>query len=62
MPPVSEDIMTEKTFKCSVCGESFRGKTEQEVLDTALKHAVEEHGMQDTAELRDRFRSMIREE
>ena len=60
--PALEEIMAEKTFKCSVCGESFRGSTAEEVLDRAVKHAVDEHGMQDTAELREKFRSMVHEE
>jgi len=36
--------------------------TEDEVLKLAVRHAVEEHGHQNTPELRDQLRSMLKEQ
>ncbi|HSU14541.1 DUF1059 domain-containing protein [Longimicrobium sp.] len=36
--------------------------SEDEVMRVALRHAVEEHGHQDTPELRDQLRSMLVDE
>ena len=35
---------------------------EEEVLNIAVDHAVESHGLRDTPSLRERLRSMLREE
>ncbi len=34
----------------------------KEVTNTAIRHAIEDHGHKDTAELRKQIRKMIREE
>ncbi len=36
--------------------------TEQEVLPVAIRHAVQEHGHEDTPELRDQIKAMLRDE
>jgi hypothetical protein len=36
--------------------------TEEEVLDLAVLHAVTAHGHQETAELREQIRSMLKDE
>jgi hypothetical protein len=36
--------------------------TEDDVLDLAVLHATSAHGHQDTAELRDKIRSMLQDE
>jgi len=35
--------------------------TEQEVLDTAVQHAVSAHGHQNTPDLREQIRSMLKD-
>ncbi len=35
---------------------------EEEVLNIAVQHAVQSHGQQNTPELRDQLRSMLRDE
>jgi len=36
--------------------------TEEEVLKVAVRHAVEEHGHQDTPELREQLRAMLHDQ
>lgn len=36
--------------------------TEEEVLKVAVRHAVEEHGHQNTPELREQIRAMLKDE
>jgi predicted small metal-binding protein len=36
--------------------------TEQEVLDAAVQHAISAHGHQDTPELREQIKSMLKDE
>ncbi len=36
--------------------------SEEEVLNIAVQHAVQSHGHQDTPELREQLRSLLREE
>lgn len=36
--------------------------TEEEVLTVAVRHAVEEHGHEDTTELREQIRSILKDE
>lgn len=36
--------------------------TEEEVLTVAVRHAVQEHGHENTAELREQIRSMLKDE
>jgi hypothetical protein len=43
------------------CGVAISG-SEEEVLDIAVQHAVISHGHQDTPELRETLRSMLRDE
>ena len=57
-----------KTITCAhggiVCGATVRGETEQEVLDKAVTHARDDHGV-DVARsktLTNYLRSLIREE
>jgi hypothetical protein len=35
--------------------------TEEEVLDAATQHAIESHGHEDTPDLRDQLRSLLKE-
>lgn len=43
------------------CGVTISG-SEEEVLDIAVQHAVMSHGHEDTPELREMLRSMLRDE
>jgi predicted small metal-binding protein len=43
------------------CSLTIAGR-EEEVLPVAIRHAVEDHGHEDTAELREQIRSMLKEE
>jgi len=43
------------------CDVAISGK-EDDVLDIAVQHAVQSHGQQDTPQLREQLRSMLREE
>jgi predicted small metal-binding protein len=45
----------------SNCSLTIAG-TEDEVLRVAVRHAVEDHGHEDTPELREQLRGMLREE
>lgn len=47
---------TEKPCDIAISG------NEEEVLDIAVQHAVKSHGHQDTRELREQLRSMLRDE
>jgi predicted small metal-binding protein len=47
---------TEKPCDIAISG------NEEEVLNIAVQHAVQSHGHQDTPELREQLRSMLREE
>lgn len=44
--------------KCSV---AISADTEQEVMDAAVQHAVQQHGHQDTPEFRSQLRQAIHE-
>lgn len=56
-----------KTIDCrkmpseSHCTLAISG-TEEEVLNVAVRHAVQEHGHQDSPELREQIRSMLQDE
>jgi len=56
-----------KTIDCrqfpsdSGCTVAITG-TEEEVLKVAVRHAVEEHGHQNTPELREQLRSMLKDQ
>jgi predicted small metal-binding protein len=43
------------------CSVTIAG-TEEEVLDVAVRHAVEEHGHENTPELREQLRRMLTDE
>lgn len=45
----------------NACDIAISGK-EEEVLNIAVQHAVQSHGHQDTPELREQLRSMLRDE
>lgn len=47
---------TEKPCDIAISG------SEEEVLNIAVQHAVESHGHTDTPDLRERLRSMLRDE
>jgi predicted small metal-binding protein len=47
---------TEKTCNVAISGD------EEEVLNVAVQHAVQSHGRNDTPELREQLRSMLRDE
>ena len=49
------DYPSEKNCSLRVSG------TEEEVLDVATQHAVQTHGHEDTPELRDQLRSLLKE-
>ena len=50
------DHPSEKNCSLKISG------TEQEVLDAAVRHAVSTHGHQDTPELREQIKSMLKDE
>ncbi len=49
------DYPTDKNCSLKISG------TEQEVLDTAVQHAVSAHGHQNTPDLREQIRSMLKD-
>ena len=50
------DHPSEKNCSLKISG------TEQEVLDAAVQHAVSAHGHEDTPELREQIKSMLKDE
>ena len=50
------DYPSEKNCSLKISG------TEEEVLDAAMQHAVSTHGHQNTPELREQIKSMLKEE
>jgi predicted small metal-binding protein len=50
------DYPSEKNCSLKISG------TEVEVLDAATQHAVSAHGHEDTAELREQIKSMLKDE
>jgi predicted small metal-binding protein len=50
------DQPSEKNCSLKISG------TEQEVLDAAVQHVVSAHGHQDTPELREQIKSMLKDE
>ena len=50
------DYPSEKNCSLKISG------TEQEVLDAAVQHAVSSHGHENTPELRDEIKSMLKDE
>jgi predicted small metal-binding protein len=50
------DYPSEKNCSLKISG------TEQEVLDAAVQHAVSGHGHEDTPELREQLKSMLKDE
>jgi len=50
------DYPSEKNCSLKISG------TEQEVLNAAVRHAVSAHGHQDTPELREQIKSMLKDE
>jgi len=50
------DYPSEKNCSLKISG------TEQEVLDAAMQHAVSTHGHQNTPELREQIKSMLKDE
>lgn len=59
--------MTRKSADCRLmpseknCSLYISG-TEDEVLTVAVRHAVKEHGHEDTPDLKERIRAMLRDE
>lgn len=49
-------IPSEKSCSVTIAG------TEEEVLQVATRHAIEDHGHQDTPELREEIRKTLKEE
>lgn len=47
---------SEKNCSLTIAG------TEEEVLRVAVRHAVEDHGHQETAQLREQIRGMLKDE
>ena len=45
----------------NACDVAISG-SEEEVLNMAVQHAVQSHGQQDTPQLREQLRSMLRDE
>jgi predicted small metal-binding protein len=50
------DYPSEKNCSLKISG------TEEEVLDAAMQHAVSTHGHQNTPELREQLKSMLKDE
>jgi len=50
------DYPSEKNCSLKIAG------TEEEVVDAAVQHAVSAHGHQETRELRERIKSMLKDE
>ncbi len=50
------DYPSEKNCSLKISG------TEEEVLDAAMQHAVSTHGHQNTPELREQIKSMLKDE
>jgi predicted small metal-binding protein len=50
------DYPSEKNCSLKISG------TEEEVLDAAVQHAVSAHGHENTPELRDQIKSMLKDE
>ena len=50
------DYPSEKNCSLKISG------TEQEVLDAAVQHAVSSHGHENTPELREQIKSMLKDE
>ena len=50
------DYPSEKNCSVKISG------TEEEVLDTAVQHAVSAHGHKNSPELRDQIKSMLKDE
>jgi len=50
------DYPSEKNCSLKISG------TEEEVLDAAVQHAVSAHGHEETAELREQIKSMLKNE
>jgi len=50
------DYPSEKNCSLKIAG------TEEEVVDAAVQHAVSAHGHQETPELRERIKSMLKDE
>jgi Protein of unknown function (DUF1059) len=60
--PVPRKIMDCRNFRSAInCSIAISG-TEEEVLDLAVLHAVTVHGHQQTAELREQIRGMLKDE
>jgi predicted small metal-binding protein len=59
--------MARKTIDCrefpseSKCTLAIAADTEDEILDVAVPHAVSKHGHEETAELREQIRGLIKE-
>ncbi len=51
-----KDYPSEKNCSLKISG------TEEEVLDAAMQHAVSTHGHQNTPELREQIKSMLKDE
>lgn len=66
-PTTSASVGTRKTLDCrtmpdnKTCTLSLSG-TEEEVMTVGIRHAVQEHKMKDTPELRKQIRSMLKEQ
>jgi predicted small metal-binding protein len=59
---INRKIIDCRWFPCEKpCDIAISGN-EEEVLNIAVQHAVQSHGQQDTPELREQLRSMLRDE
>ncbi len=58
----SRKIMECRLFPAGIPCEFVVSGDEKKVLSMAIEHAVESHGLRDTPSLRERLRSMLREE
>jgi predicted small metal-binding protein len=62
MPDAKRKVVDCRKFPSeSGCTLSIAG-TEEEVLKVAVRHAAEEHGHQNTPELREQIRAMLQDE
>ena len=51
-----------KVFGCPMCSFEVHAETEEEVLRKAAQHGQEAHGMEVTAEAREKMREAIRDQ
>jgi len=65
---LKEDVMSRKYIDCRAypsemdCTLALSADSEQELVEAAVQHAVAVHGHQDSPELREQLRAMLKDE